>query len=275
MGHPYSAFVARFASLLNEARRLPRGGFKPLPSRAPRAGAPRVLILAPHPDDECIVGALPLRLQRELGSPVSVAAATLGSDRARRAARLKELRGACRFLGWELNERPDAVAADLSPSGLASLLREGKPDLILLPHAADANATHRRVHLLGLKALRALRPSFRGLVAETEFWSTLEDPNLMIETTAKQAADLIAALSFHRGEVARNPYHVLLPSWLSDAVRRGGELVGGQGSSPPKFRFAALYRLNRWNGRALVRVPNGRAVPAGKGLRSVLPEQRA
>jgi LmbE family N-acetylglucosaminyl deacetylase len=269
VGHPYSDFVARFSALIEKARRLPSGGFKPLARRKPHAGAPRVLILAPHPDDECIVGVLPLRLQHETGAAVSVVPATLGSDKGRRAARLKELRGACRFLGWELIERPDAVKADLSAAALAALLRAQKPDLLLLPHAADANATHRRIHLLGLKALRALAPKFRGLVAETEFWSTLENPNLMIEATPAQTADLIAALSFHRGEVARNPYHVLLPSWLSDGVRRGGELVGGQGAGAPKFRFAALYRLNRWNGRFLVRVAEGRLVPAGRGLRPI------
>ncbi|MDE2511898.1 MAG: PIG-L family deacetylase [Elusimicrobia bacterium] len=267
MGQPYSDFVARFASLLQKARRLPRGGFKTPRRPAPRPDAPRVLILAPHPDDECIVGVLPLRLQRELGCAVGVVAATYGSKRSRRAARLRELRGACGFLGWDLLERG---TDDLTPAALASALRERRPDLILLPHAADANATHRRVHHLGLAALRALGPSFRGAVAETEFWSTLEDPNLMIEATAAQTADLMAALSFHRGEVARNPYHVLLPCWLADGVRRGGELVGGQGAGAPTFRFAALYRLGRWNGRRLARATGpGRIVPAGGGLRTL------
>ncbi|MFI5345180.1 MAG: PIG-L deacetylase family protein [Elusimicrobiota bacterium] len=269
MSHPYTDFIARFASLLKTARRLPRGGFKAARRPGPKPNAPRVLILAPHPDDECIVGVLPLRLQRELGCSVDVVAATLGSKRSRRAARLRELRGACGFLGWELVERPGCVAADLTPAALAAVLRERKPALLLLPHASDANATHRRIRTLGLAALRALGSSFRCVVAETEFWSTLEDPNLMIEATAAQTADLVAALSFHRGEVARNPYHVLLPCWLADGVRRGGELVGGQGADAPKFLFAALYRLSRWNGRALVRAP-GRTIPAGNGLRPII-----
>ncbi|MDE2143280.1 MAG: PIG-L family deacetylase [Elusimicrobia bacterium] len=268
MGQPYSDFVARFASLLRKARRLPRGGFKTPRRPAPRPDAPRVLILAPHPDDECIVGVLPLRLQRELGCAVGVVAATYGSKRSRRAARLRELRGACGYLGWELIERPDSVERDLTSAALAAILRDRKPDLLLLPHAADANATHRRVHRLGLAALGALGKAFRGAVAETEFWSTLEDPNLMIEASAAQTADLVAALSFHRGEVARNPYHVLLPCWLADGVRRGGELVGGQGAGVPKFRFAAVYRWNRWNGRGLTRAAGpGRIVPVGRGLR--------
>ena len=50
----------------------------------------RVLILAPHPDDECITGLLPLRLRRECGFEVWAAPVTLGSRRERRAARLRD-----------------------------------------------------------------------------------------------------------------------------------------------------------------------------------------
>ena len=31
-----------------------------------------------------------------------------------------------------------------------------------------------------------------------------------------------------------------------EAFRRGGELVGGQGTATPDFTFATLYRLRRW-----------------------------
>jgi hypothetical protein len=72
----------------------------------------------------------------------------------------------------------------------------------------------------------------------------------MVELTEKDLADLIAGISFHVGEVQRNPYHILLPAWMQDNVRRGGELVGGQGGAAPDFKFATLYRLQRWrNGR--------------------------
>jgi hypothetical protein len=74
--------------------------------------------------------------------------------------------------------------------------------------------------------------------------------NLMVESTVADVADLLAALSFHVGEVQRNPYHLRLPAWLQDNVRRGAELVGGQGGPAPDFAFATLYRLRQWkNGR--------------------------
>lgn len=73
----------------------------------------------------------------------------------------------------------------------------------------------------------------------------------MVEISPRDLGDLIAALSFHTGEVQRNPYHLRLPAWMQDNVRRGGEVVGGQGETPPSFSFATLYRLSRWTGSTL------------------------
>ncbi len=33
---------------------------------------------------------------------------------------------------------------------------------------------------------------------------------------------------------------------MMDNVRRGAELVGGQGGAAPRFAFATLYRVRRW-----------------------------
>jgi hypothetical protein len=260
---PYIDFVREFEALLDQASGLPRGGLCPAKLPAPKPDAPRVLILAPHPDDECIVGALPLRLQRERGWRVAVAPVTLGSRPDRRAERLAELQGACAFLGWDVLASGDGILSQ-------TLLRE-RPQLVLFPHAQDANSTHRRVHDLAVAALRELGPGLRCAVAETEFWATLTDPNLMIGLSAADTSDLVAALSFHEGEIKRNPYHVLLPCWLSDGARRGAELVCGQGSPTTEIRFAALYRFSHWNGRALERAAGaGRVAVAGADLEALL-----
>ncbi len=259
MTQPYADFVREFEALLERGESLPRGGLKPAPLPAPKPDAPLVLILAPHPDDECIVGALPLRLQREAGWRVAAAPVTLGSRPDRRSARLAEFQGACAYLGWE--------GLTVGGRELGELLRRERPSLVLFPHAEDANSTHRRVHALALDALRSVGSGFRCAVAETEYWSTLADPNLMVETPAAAAGELVAALSFHGGEIERSPYHVLLPCWLADGARRGAELVGAQGASAPAFRFASLYRLSAWNGAALERAPGpGRIAPAGADL---------
>ena len=48
----------------------------------------------------------------------------------------------------------------------------------------------------------------------------MPEPNLMVENTADEVAELIGALSHHRGELERNPFHLRLPAWMQDNVRR-------------------------------------------------------
>ena len=87
-------------------------------------------------------------------------------------------------------------------------------------------------------------------------------PNLMVESTVEDVADLVAATSFHAGEVQRNPYHLRLPAWMQDNVRRGSEIVGGQGGTAPSFTFATLYGVRRWSrGRLHPAYPGGRLLP--------------
>jgi N-acetylglucosamine malate deacetylase 1 len=89
----------------------------------------------------------------------------------------------------------------------------------------------------------------------------MDAPNLMVESSAAEVADLVAALALHVGEVARNAYHLRLPAWMIDNVRRGAELVGGQGGAAPRFTFATLYRLRRWiDGRLEEVLERGRAL---------------
>ena len=71
MSHPYNPFITEFVRLLDETRSIPLGGLPPAPAPRLPDNAPRTLVFAPHPDDECIIGALPLRLRRELSHRVS------------------------------------------------------------------------------------------------------------------------------------------------------------------------------------------------------------
>jgi N-acetylglucosamine malate deacetylase 1 len=260
MPHPYIPWIADYARLRREGRRAPLGGFEPASLPPPRPDAPKVMLFSPHPDDECIVGGLALRLRRELGARVLNVAVTQGSNKARQTARLEELRAACAFLGFDLVPTAPGGLEKISPAGraadpdnwrravalIADLLERERPDVVMFPHAADWNGTHIGTHHLLVEAMTSLGPSFRTLVVETEFWAAMPDPNLMVELSETDTADLVAALSFHVGEVQRNPYHLTLPAWLQDNVRRGGELVGGQGGAAPDYLFATLHRLRAW-----------------------------
>lgn len=261
--------LTRFAALLGNP---PDRSAAP----APEARPGHCLILAPHPDDECIVGALPLRLQQEAGWRVTNVAMTLGSNPERREARWAELQGACTVLGFGClrvgadglsDVREDAVRP-AHVAALAAVLAEHHPALVLAPHARDDNPSHRGVHRLVVEALAAAR--LDTVLALTEFWSTQDAPNALVETNLADTARLVAALERHAGEIARNPYHLRLPAFLADAVRRGGELVLGAGEAPPDFAFATLYRLVTVRaGQPVADLPR-RVCPADRALTSDL-----
>src|SRR5437660_3353377 len=97
--NPYHRFVSALALLVQEGKRHPLGGFAPPQRPAPAAGAPRTLIFSPHPDDECIIGGIALRLMREAGMHVINVAVTQGSKKARQAGRWEELKAACDYVG--------------------------------------------------------------------------------------------------------------------------------------------------------------------------------
>jgi LmbE family N-acetylglucosaminyl deacetylase len=279
MAHPYHEFVAGHARLAQLGRGLPLGGFAPLPRPTPAPDAPLALIFSPHPDDECIIGGLALRLMRESGWQVGNVAVTLGSKLERKAGRLRELERACAFLGFDLIRigeagldaiTPKARAADAAGWAakvdvIASLLAEQRPCVIFFPHDQDWNSTHVGVHWLLADALARQAPTFETFTVETEFWGQCDDPNLMVESSVEELADLVAACSFHEGEVRRNPYHILTPAWMMDNVRRGGELVGGQGGAAPSMTFATLYRLRRWRAGRFERFyAGGRMLASGE-----------
>lgn len=276
--NPYNQFVTDFARLANDAKTLPLGGFSPALKPKIVPDAPRALFFAPHPDDETISGALALRLLREAKMNVINVAVTQGSRKERQAERLAELQGACDYLGYGLQttvpnglEKVTVKTRQNEPqlwSGMVKVITEilarHQPRVILFPHERDWNGTHIGVHYLVTDALKQMPANFECYAVETEFWGAMDDPNLMVEVSAQDLADLIAATTFHVGEVKRNPYHLSLPAWMMDNVRRGAELVGGQGGVAPDLQFAALHRLRKWSqGRLVKCYEGGKQLPAG------------
>ncbi len=271
MKNPYKSYVSAFARLLEKGRACPLGGIPPARRPKLRANAPKVLIFAPHPDDECLIGALALRLLREAKMNVINVAVTQGSNKERQAGRLAELRGACDYLGFGLLTTQENGLEKISPKGreqdpanwaaavnvIAGILTAQQPRVIVIPHAQDWNGTHIGTNLLVMEAMAKLGAAFTCLVVETEFWGAMTTPNLMVESSVRDVADMIAATSFHAGEVQRNPYHLGLTAWMQDNVRRGAEIVGGQGGQAPNYAFATLYRLQRWSGGKLEKFFDG------------------
>jgi LmbE family N-acetylglucosaminyl deacetylase len=261
----YPQWVSQFERLLQKGKLLPSGIISKAPHQKILPDAPKVLIFSPHPDDECIIGGLALRLLREAKWNVINVAVTLGSKRERRATRLRELKKACASLGFGLvvpgklglerinpeTRRRNRARWQVAVGVVAQILAEHQPRVIFVPHEHDGHETHVGTHFLVLDALKTLPAAFKCHVVETEFWGQMTEPNLLVELSVNDAAALVAALACHVGEVRRNAYHARLPAWMMDNVRRGAELVGGQGRAAPDFEFATIYRLRKWKGGKL------------------------
>ncbi len=258
--NPYQALVSSYASLWREGRQIPMGNLAPTVAPRINPDAGTVLIFSPHPDDECIIGAIALRLLRESGCRVANVAVTQGTLPSRQQGRLEELKQACAYLHFDLIQ---TSSTGLSPITLktretdtchwgeaveviAGILQREKPRVILFPHANDWNSAHIGVHHLLMDALKIQHSSFACHTVETEYWGQNMQPNLMVESSESDVADLVAGTSCHVVEVTRNPFHLLMPAWMQDNVRRGSELVGGQGQAAPDFGFATLYQVRRW-----------------------------
>jgi LmbE family N-acetylglucosaminyl deacetylase len=277
-------YVEQFSDLYKGGRDLPggvtSGGDSALQTLPMREGRHAVVICSSHPDDEALSGALPLRLKRE-DTRILNLAMTLGSNPARQKKRKAELAASCRVLGFDcqLVHEPlgfsnlahasatnDAPARQERIEILTSHFNREMPDLILFPHAHDGHPVHEEVHRLALAAARQHSEikNRRVLLAETEYWHPLTEPNLLLGLAPVTIARLITALLCHQGEIDRNPYHLSLPARLLDNVRRGVEIMR-YGKRGPQFPFAEIYRL-LW-------LESGRLQPTKRGMALTIPPE--
>jgi LmbE family N-acetylglucosaminyl deacetylase len=216
--------------------------FPPAPLIQKKSISFTVMILSPHPDDECIVGSLPLRLMKENNAHVINVAVTLGSKKERQAPRQKELEAACELLEMELAILPENWKQ--KEKELKSLIQKYQPQLILAPHTKDFHPTHIQTGELLKKILPSLK-TMNTLIAWTEFWGYMQKPNLLVEVPQEILELQMHALEKHKGEVERNPYHLRLPAWMMDNVRRGSEVIGGKGTSSSQMAFGVIYLLQK------------------------------
>src|SRR4029077_16223053 len=178
--NPYHNFVSAIAKLAAEGKALPLGGLAPAPGSRPKPNAPVALIFSPHPDDECLIGGFALRLMREAGMRGINVAVTQGSNKERQQPRWQELKNACDWLGFgleqtapggleKINARTRADAPERWAAAvkvIAASLERNQPRVIFVPHERDWNSAHIGTHFLVMDALGKMPASFHCFVVE-------------------------------------------------------------------------------------------------------------
>jgi LmbE family N-acetylglucosaminyl deacetylase len=158
---------------------------------------PRVLVVAPHPDDESIGGAGAMLLHRRVGAEVVVACVTdgrtsrameLGPDEMARRRRAEAGEAARRLgitqLEW-LGLPAGRWADENLQHALGELLRVHRPDVVYAPSCVDFHPEHTRVaHVLAraLCTLAAKPPVVRIYPVQVPLTPRLA--NLVVDVTA-------------------------------------------------------------------------------------------
>lgn len=156
------------------------------PVRLEGPASDRLLVLAPHPDDDTIAAGGTLLRAAARGAEVHVAYLTDGdADPARARAIRDEASAVCAEMGAKatfLGCAPRAIPLDGGiPGRLAALVREVEPGAVLLPFLLDDHDDHRRASQLLLRTAPLLpRADFE--VWAYQVYSTVL-PNVVVDIT--------------------------------------------------------------------------------------------
>lgn len=191
------------------------------PALAPVPAAQRVLVLAPHMDDETIGCGGALRQHLAAGASVDVVFLTDGAegfehDERQRlthddrcAIRRRESEAACAVLGVSAThylDLPDGRSR-IEPTvveAFLSLLDKVAPDIVYLPFLTDSHHDHRTCNALLLEAART-QPALDALLCNCyEVWTPLL-PNHIVDISADIDTKM-AALGCYESQLAMNNY---------------------------------------------------------------------
>lgn len=174
----------------------------------------RILVIAPHPDDEAIGCGGTLRQHVVAGDDVRTVFLTSGeqgghglSPEETALRREAEARRAAGILGiedlqfWRI---PDGRvrASNGLVERLQTLLRQWKPDTVYVTHSGEMHTDHRAAARLTRRAVRGLNPTrHRPTVLMYEVWTPLPGMDEIVDITAHVALKR-RAIRAHRTQCA-------------------------------------------------------------------------
>lgn len=219
----------------------------------------RVLVLAPHPDDECVGCGGTVRKYVEAGSRVRVVILTDGrdgdptvrqlarSDPQRKRAedqlvvrRKAEAAAALGILGVEKGDFLDACDGQLqrhvSPvaARLAGIFSEWRPDIVLLPFLTDRHADHFAANRCLIEAVSQLEPGWAESlnILGYETWSPIY-ANVYVDISSTMDCKL-RALKCHESQLPFADFHAGV-----DGLSRYRAVTGMTGGTHAEAFFLA------------------------------------
>ena len=162
----------------------------------------KILVFAPHPDDEAIACGGSIALHQRRGDEVTVAFLTHGDD----SERAYEARNSCailgntssRFLGFDdgfLRYCEQAI------DRVVQTLEAERPAIVYTPHAQEADLDHQNTYLVVAEALKKFYRGPKPTVLCYEVWTPLSEPSYWKDIS--EVADIKReAILAHRSQVA-------------------------------------------------------------------------
>jgi LmbE family N-acetylglucosaminyl deacetylase len=200
----------------------------------------RILIVAPHPDDEVLGCGGTIAKYAERGDELNLCIVTKAytpdwsegfiRKRPREIARVNEILGIAKtsFLDFP-TARLDTIPQKELIQAIANVVNEFKPSVLFIPHKGDLHRDHRLVCEASLVAARPATQRIRKVLSyetlsETEWGAAVVPfvPNVYVDIseTYKQKKE---ALTAYESELRRDPHPRSLKVMAALAKKRGSE----------------------------------------------------
>ncbi len=218
----------------------------------------KLLVIAPHPDDEVIGGGGLMQHVKENGGKVYVIYLTVGTTHdftngghkttkaQQRMAEIKAVAKMYKLNGWRVAFTGDQYHLQLDQIAQRQIVHEIergekisletiKPDILVFPSAADYNQDHRAAAYAALAACRPapakekfIPPLILSAEAPMSAWSTETvnpHPNFIIELTAAQLKTKLKGMNMYKSQV-RGKGHPRHTDALRALAGLRGSLIG-------------------------------------------------
>ena len=202
----------------------------------------RVLVIAPHPDDEVLSCGGSIAKHIEKGDEVFVCIVTKAytpewSDDFIKN-RTQEIKNAHAILGVSTTIFLDlpTVKLDTFPqvelnAAIHNIVRDADPDIAYIPHIGDLNSDHRLVHYACLVSLRPANHNLKKILScetlsVTEWGSSIEPfiPNFYVNLPQSALDKKIEAMKAYSSELKEYPHPRSIEIIEALAKKRGSEI---------------------------------------------------